>query len=37
LATRELAEDVEEVLDLLNKKGLQFGQFLKFIFDPENP
>ena len=21
----------------LNKKGLRFGEFLKFIFDPENP
>ena len=37
LATRELAEDVEEVLDLLNKKGLRFGRFLRFIFDPDNP
>ena len=37
LAARELAEDVEEVLDLLNQKGLRFGQFLKFIFNPENP
>ena len=37
LAARKLAEDVEEVLDLLNKKRLRFGEFLKFIFDPENP
>lgn len=33
LAASELEEDVEEVLNLLEEKGLHFGQFLKFIFD----
>ena len=37
LAASELAEDVEEVLNFLDEKGLRFGQFLKFIFDPRNP
>ena len=36
LAASELEEDVEEVLNLLEEKGLHFGQFLKFIFDPRN-
>lgn len=37
LAASELEENVEEVLDFLNEKGLRFGEFLKFIFDPKNP
>ena len=37
LAASELEGAVEEVLNLLNEKGLRFGLFLKFIFDPKNP
>jgi len=36
LEARELEEDFEDVLNLLNQKGRRFGQLLKYIFDPSN-
>ena len=36
LEARELEDDFEDVLNLLNRKGRRFGQLLKYVFDPSN-
>lgn len=36
LEVRQLEEDFEDVLNLLNQKGRRFGQLLKYVFDPSN-
>lgn len=34
LAANQLETNIQDVLDLLRERGVRFGEFLKFVFDP---